>query len=101
MRPASATDDGCCITPAISADGRSIVIMSLASNLVAGDTNGTDDVFVVGPVLVSSHDGERLQCRRHAQRQRVSGLSRPVDGDDDHAVDHAQSARGWIGQRRR
>jgi Tol biopolymer transport system component len=46
-------DDGCCITPAISADGRSIVITSLASNLVAGDTNGSDDVFVVGPVLVS------------------------------------------------
>jgi Tol biopolymer transport system component len=45
-------DDGCCITPVISADGRSVVISSLASNLVAGDTNNVDDVFVVGPVSV-------------------------------------------------
>jgi Tol biopolymer transport system component len=46
-------DDGCCIFPAMSDDGRSVAITSLASNLVAGDGNGMDDVFVVGPVLVS------------------------------------------------
>ncbi len=33
-------------TPAISADGRSVVFTSLASNLVADDTNGYADVFV-------------------------------------------------------
>ena len=32
--------------PAISTDGRYIVFYSAASNLVAGDTNGTSDVFV-------------------------------------------------------
>ncbi len=32
--------------PAISADGRSVAFYSAASNLVAGDTNGTQDVFV-------------------------------------------------------
>ena len=32
--------------PAISADGRFVAFDSGASNLVAGDTNGTDDVFV-------------------------------------------------------
>jgi Tol biopolymer transport system component len=32
--------------PAISADGRFVVFTSNASNLVAGDTNTTDDVFV-------------------------------------------------------
>ena len=32
--------------PAISADGRYVVFNSNASNLVSGDTNGTDDVFV-------------------------------------------------------
>jgi len=32
--------------PAISANGRYIAFPSLASNLVAGDTNGTNDVFV-------------------------------------------------------
>jgi hypothetical protein len=46
-------EDGCCIAPAISADGRSIVITSLATNLVAGDTNNADDVFVVGPIQVN------------------------------------------------
>ncbi len=32
--------------PAISADGRYIAYSSLASNLVTGDTNGSEDVFV-------------------------------------------------------
>ena len=32
--------------PAISADGRSVAFESLASNLVTGDTNGQQDVFV-------------------------------------------------------
>ncbi len=32
--------------PAISADGRSVAFYSAASNLVAGDTNGSPDVFV-------------------------------------------------------
>jgi Tol biopolymer transport system component len=32
--------------PSISADGRYVAFTSYATNLVAGDTNGTDDVFV-------------------------------------------------------
>lgn len=32
--------------PAISADGRYVAFVSTANNLVAGDTNGVDDVFV-------------------------------------------------------
>jgi Tol biopolymer transport system component len=32
--------------PAISADGRYVAFQSIASNLVAGDSNGTHDVFV-------------------------------------------------------
>src|SRR5215210_2427604 len=32
--------------PAISADGRFVAFVSSASSLVAGDTNGFDDVFV-------------------------------------------------------
>jgi hypothetical protein len=34
------------LTPSISGDGRYVAFESLASNLVAGDTNGTFDVFV-------------------------------------------------------
>ena len=37
--------------PAISADGRYVAFISAASNLVPGDTNGTFDVFVRGPLL--------------------------------------------------
>ncbi|HWP32099.1 MAG TPA: hypothetical protein VNK96_10315 [Fimbriimonadales bacterium] len=33
-------------SPSISADGRYVAFESYASNLVSGDTNGTDDVFV-------------------------------------------------------
>jgi Tol biopolymer transport system component len=33
-------------SPAISADGRSVAFVSAASNLVDGDTNGVEDVFV-------------------------------------------------------
>ena len=35
--------------PSISADGRYVAFNSDASNLVAGDTNGYEDVFVRGP----------------------------------------------------
>jgi hypothetical protein len=35
--------------PAISADGRFVAFISEASNLVAGDTNDTVDVFVRDP----------------------------------------------------
>jgi hypothetical protein len=34
------------VQPSISADGRYVAFYSLASNLVAGDTNGVSDVFV-------------------------------------------------------
>jgi hypothetical protein len=38
--------DGASDNPAISADGRYVAFRSLATNLVAGDTNATYDVFV-------------------------------------------------------
>jgi hypothetical protein len=38
--------DGGSTRPSISADGRYVTFQSLASNLVAGDTNGVSDIFV-------------------------------------------------------
>lgn len=38
--------DGRSYEPAISSDGRTVAFVSHATNLVAGDTNGYDDVFV-------------------------------------------------------
>src|SRR5205823_1294058 len=52
---------------AITADGRFVAFASLASNLVAGDTNGTIDVFV--------HD------RATGQTERVSVDSTGAEGD--------------------
>jgi hypothetical protein len=37
--------------PCLTADGHTIAFQSLSTNLVAGDTNGTNDVFVRGPGL--------------------------------------------------
>jgi Tol biopolymer transport system component len=41
-----ASPDGASRAPAISASGRSVAFASDASNLVAGDTNGSSDIFV-------------------------------------------------------
>lgn len=41
-----AQSNGGCISPSISSDGRFIAFDSAATNLVAGDTNGVQDVFV-------------------------------------------------------
>lgn len=44
--PSGRQANGLSFSPAISADGRFIAFESVASNLVAGDTNGYADVFV-------------------------------------------------------
>src|SRR5262249_42288659 len=38
--------NGASVNPSISGDGRFVAFQSLASNLVAGDTNGVADIFV-------------------------------------------------------
>jgi Tol biopolymer transport system component len=44
--PAGQQTNGRSFSPAISADGRFVAFISTASNLVAGDTNDSPDVFV-------------------------------------------------------
>jgi Tol biopolymer transport system component len=61
--------DGDSVLPRISSDGRYVAFESLATNLVAGDTNGSYDVFV--------HD------RQTGQTTRVSVDSTGVEGDAD------------------
>ncbi|MEZ5293855.1 MAG: hypothetical protein R2745_22420 [Vicinamibacterales bacterium] len=46
LGPGGAQGNAASVTPAISADGRWVAFQSLASNLVAGDTNAVADVFV-------------------------------------------------------
>jgi len=64
--------------PSISADGRFVAFASVASNLVAGDTNGASDIFVHG--LVSRETTRVSVDSGGAQADAVS--SRPaVSGD--------------------
>jgi Tol biopolymer transport system component len=55
------------IKPSISADGRYVAFQSIATNLVSGDTNGTQDIFV--------HD------RQTGQTTRVSVASDGTEGN--------------------
>ena len=61
--------DGASFTPAISADGRYVAFASSASTLVAGDTNGTEDVFVYD------------RAARSTERVSLSSLGGQVHGD--------------------
>jgi Tol biopolymer transport system component len=66
--------------PAISADGRYVAFLSYATNLVAGDTNGSIDVFV--------HD------RQNGTTERVSVDSSGAQGNADCYAPLAISADG-------
>ncbi len=57
----------CSAYPSFSADGRYVAFMSCAFNLVAGDTNGSPDIFV--------HD------RQTGETERVSVASDGTEGD--------------------
>ena len=68
--------------PAISADGRYVAFMSLAPNLVAGDTNGKEDIFVYDrvtgePTLVSRHT-DKTQGNDRSDFPSISGDGRLV-----------------------
>ena len=76
---AGSESNGTSDTPAISADGRFVVFASVATNLVAGDSNGARDIFV--------HD------RRNATTARVSIGSTGAQGNGD-SVFPAISANG-------
>ena len=68
--------------PSLSANGRWVAFSSEASNLVAGDTNGTLDVFV--------HD------RQTHQTTRVSVDSAGVQGDGDSYYPNLSADGRWV-----
>jgi hypothetical protein len=82
--PGGRQSNGLSWAAALSADGRFVAFTSAATNLVAGDTNRADDVFVrdrlrhtaarvsVGP----SGRGERRQ--RAGEARQAAGLLRPA-----------------------
>ncbi|MCC6630409.1 MAG: PD40 domain-containing protein [Chloroflexi bacterium] len=64
-------------TPAVSSDGRYVAFASLASNLVAGDTNGVVDIFVhdrqVGTTARVSVSGAGAQANDASATPAISG----------------------------
>ena len=69
--------NGRSLLPAISRDGHFVAFYSLATNLVAGDTNGSDDVFVhdrqSGATVRVSVDSGGTQGNGSSLRPAISG----------------------------
>ena len=88
-------------SPSISADGRFVAFESSATNLVAGDTNGTDDVFVrdlvAGTTVRASVDSAGVQGNQFSREATISGngsrvafssfASNLVPGDTNSQID--------------
>ena len=82
--------------PSVSADGRFVAFKSSASNLVNGDSNGYDDMFV--------HDRqtgvtERVNLSSTGAQSELGGFSasrRPVISDDGQFVAFDSSARNLV-----
>lgn len=76
-------EDGYSTTPAISGDGRYVAFYSEASNLVAGDTNATSDVFVRDLVAGTV---ERVSVADDESQAPRGGWSDPAISDDGRYV---------------
>jgi Tol biopolymer transport system component len=68
--------------PAVSGDGRYVAFVSLATNLVAGDTNLAEDIFVRDRVLGTTErvsvDSSGTQANGHSYFASISGDGRYV-----------------------
>jgi hypothetical protein len=74
--------NGLSYQPSISADGRYVTFFSPATNLVAGDTNGTDDVFIhdmqTGITTRASVDSNGVQANGQSVNPLISSDGRYV-----------------------
>ena len=80
--PGGASSNDESYAPSVSADGRYVAFYSLASNLVAGDTNGQGDVFVhdlqMGTIELISLATQGTRGNRISARPRISADGRYV-----------------------
>ncbi|RQV98619.1 calcium-binding protein, partial [bacterium] len=69
-------------TPSISADGRFVAFSSIARNLIVGDTNGVEDIFVhdttLGTTIQVSKDSSGLQGNNSSYYPAISADGRYV-----------------------
>ncbi|MFP5225082.1 MAG: Ig-like domain-containing protein [Actinomycetota bacterium] len=75
--------DGDSFEPTISNDGTKVAFVSLASNLVGTDANGSSDVFTADAAggnlkLVSTGDGSTMSANGNSYRARMSGNGQHV-----------------------
>jgi Tol biopolymer transport system component len=98
-----------CYVPSISADGRYLAFHSVANNLVDGDTNGTEDIFVrdlVSGTVVLASTGSAGQGNSHSREASISADGRyvafmsyannMVDGDTNGSWDVFRAATGFL-----
>jgi len=82
LTPSGGQAAGASYSPAISTDGRFVTFISYADNLVAGDTNGHADVFLVdledGVTRRLSTDEFGRQANRDAHHPSISGDGKTV-----------------------
>jgi Tol biopolymer transport system component len=76
-------------SPSISADGRFVAFQSLASNLVAGDTNIDFDVFVYDRLTQTT-----ICASVNSQEQKGSGVSQSERSLDSDALNPVMSPNG-------
>ncbi|WP_251036596.1 Ig-like domain-containing protein [Arthrobacter sp. ISL-28] len=72
--------------PAISADGRYVAFVSFADNLVPGDTNGWDDVFVHDRVTGST---ERINVASDGTQANGHSFYPAISGDGRYVAFHS------------
>src|SRR6185503_8265856 len=70
-------------TPIISADGSTMVFKSVASDLIAGDRNGAQDVFVVHPVIAPLEDSDGDGMDDAFEKTFFGDLTHDGSGDTD------------------
>jgi|GEM_PF-2455954 len=80
--------DGDCIWPRISDDGDVIAFQSSATNLIAGDTNGYDDIFAY---TVSTTTMERLSVSSAGVQGNINSFQPEISGDGTLVVFHSSS----------
>jgi Tol biopolymer transport system component len=73
-----AEGDGASFYPSISADGRVVAFRSFARNLVPGDRNGVEDVFVHDRVSGAT---ERVSVGVHGREANGPSVSSNINGD--------------------
>lgn len=95
-RAGNGTGNGISAGPLLSADGRTVVFRSVASDLIDGDDNGTQDIFSYANTATSFTDSDTDGMDDNWEYIHFGGLSHDgqSDSDGDGLSDHAEFLAG-------